>query len=307
MERGFQPSQPTPWSATVKTVAPYRLTLPRDRATLQTFKKSFVLVPFCSSVLSLLTHLKLHPPTKTWAKPATPSHIFAATMRSAIYTYHFRRYLGRNLTRAEAAVIGPLEKMRIRGLERRLLVVDPPGVDTRGILCAYVEYLRKKVNPRSDILIMTQRKEMSLYIAKRLRTPDTVTIAATGHRPENIRGLTYDTALLLDIQDYGICSPARKRNDFHRVATAVFPVISSNPNSLLILHARAAVPHLYRWPGLKEYTDPSLAPPDVPIKKPDPTVPIIIPLKIEQGLWNKVWNKGFSPLAGKLPPHPRPL
>ena len=34
-------------------------------------------------------------------------------MRLAIYTYHFRRYLGRNLTRAEAAVIGPLEKMRI--------------------------------------------------------------------------------------------------------------------------------------------------------------------------------------------------
>ena len=44
-------------------------------------------------------------------------------MKSAIYTYHFRRYLGRNLTRAEAAVIGPLEKMRIRGLERRLLTL----------------------------------------------------------------------------------------------------------------------------------------------------------------------------------------
>ena len=228
-------------------------------------------------------------------------------MKSTIYTYHFRRYLGRNLTRAEAAVIGPLEKMRIRGLERRLLVVDPPGVDTRGILCAYVEYLRKRVNPRSDILVMTQSKKMSVYIAGRLKTPDTVTIAATGHRPENIRGLTYDTALLLDIQDYGICSPARKRNDFHRVATAVFPVISSNPNSLLILHARAAVPHLYRWPGLKEYTDPALAPPDIPIKKPNPTVPIIIPLKIEQ----RLWNKGFSPcgemLANRqLPPHPRP-
>ena len=233
-------------------------------------------------------------------------------MKSAIYTYHFRRYLGRNLTRAEAAVIGPLEKMRIRGLERRLLVVDPPGVDTRGILCAYVEYLRKKVNPRSDILIMTQSKKMSVYIAGRLKTPDTVTIAATGHRPENIRGLTYDTALLLDIQDYGICSPARKHNDFHRVATAVFPVISSNPNSLLILHARADVPHLYRWPGLKEYTDPSLAPPDIPIQKPDPTVPIIIPLKIERSKPDRLWNKGFSPCdetisSRLLPPHPRPL
>ncbi|MGN1252807.1 MAG: hypothetical protein ACI4US_08120, partial [Muribaculaceae bacterium] len=66
-------------------------------------------------------------------------------------------------------------------------------------------------------------------------------------------------------------------------------------------------PHLYRWPGLKEYTDPALAPPDIPIKKPNPTVPIIIPLKIEQ----RLWNKGFSPcgekIAGKLPPHPRPL
>ncbi len=231
-------------------------------------------------------------------------------MKSAIYTYHFRRYLGRNLTRAEAAVIGPLEKMRIRSLERRLLVVDPPGVDTRGILCAYVEYLRKKVNPRSDILIMTQSKKMSVYIANRLKTSDTVTIAATGHRPENIRGLTYDTALLLDIQDYGICSPARKHNDFHRVATAVFPVISSNPNSLLILHARADVPHLYRWPGLKEYTDPSLAPPDIDLSPPDPTVPIIIPLRLKttDGLWNKVWNKGFSPcVEATLPPHPRPL
>ena len=229
-------------------------------------------------------------------------------MKSAIYTYHFRRYLGRNLTRAEAAVIGPLEKMRIRGLERRLLVVDPPGVDTRGILCAYVEYLRKKVNPHSDILVMTQSKKMSVYIAGRLKTPDTVTIAATGHRPENIRGLTYDTALLLDIQDYGICSPARKHNDFHRVATAVFPVISSNPNSLLILHARADVPHLYRWSGLKEYTDPSLAPPDVPIKKPDPTVPIIIPLKIERSLWNKGFSPCGDPISSRLlPPHPRPL
>ena len=109
-------------------------------------------------------------------------------MKSTIYTYHFRRYLGRNLTRAEAAVIGPLEKMRIRGLERRLLVVDPPGVDTRGILCAYVEYLRKRVNPNSDILIMTQNKDVSAYTAKRLSTPDTATYAATGHRPENIRG-----------------------------------------------------------------------------------------------------------------------
>ncbi len=203
-------------------------------------------------------------------------------MKSALYTYHFRRYLGRNLTRAEAAVIGPLEKMRLRGLERRLLVVDPPGVDTRGIICAYVEYLRKRVNPTSDVLIMTQSKEVSTYIAKRLRTPDTATYAATGHRPENIRGLAYDTAVLFDIQDYGICSPARKNNDFYRVATAVFPVISSNPNSLLILHARADVPHLYRWPGLKEYTDPALAPPEVTIKKPDPTIPIIIPLKIDK-------------------------
>ena len=53
MERGFQPSQPTTWPATAKTVAPYRLTRPRDRAALQTFKKSFVLLPLFSSVLSL--------------------------------------------------------------------------------------------------------------------------------------------------------------------------------------------------------------------------------------------------------------
>ena len=53
MERGLQPSQPTPWPATVKTVAPYRLTRPRDYAALQTFKKSFVLLPLFSSVLSL--------------------------------------------------------------------------------------------------------------------------------------------------------------------------------------------------------------------------------------------------------------
>ena len=181
-------------------------------------------------------------------------------MKNAVYTYHFRRYLGRNLTRAEAAVIAPLEKMRVRRLERRLLVVDPPGVDTRGILCAYVEYLRKRYTPTSDILIMTQSKEMSVYIARRLKTPDAQTYTATGRRPENIRGLTYDTALLFDIQDYGVCSPARKNNDFRRVATAVFPVISSNPNSLLILHARADIPHLHRWPGLKEYTDPTFSP-----------------------------------------------
>ena len=38
VERGFQPSQPTHRPATVKTVAPYRLTRPRDHAALQTFK-----------------------------------------------------------------------------------------------------------------------------------------------------------------------------------------------------------------------------------------------------------------------------
>ena len=207
-----------------------------------------------------LTHPKLRPRAILVINPPKPSLIFAGEMKNTVYTYHFRRYLGRNLTRAEAAVIAPLEKMRIRHLERRLLVVDPPGVDTRGILCAYVEYLRKRYTPTSDILIMTQSKEMSVYIARRLKTPDAQTYAATGHRPENIRGLTYDTALLFDIQDYGVCSPARKNNDFRRVATAVFPVISSNPNSLLILHARADIPHLHRWPGLKEYTDPSFSP-----------------------------------------------
>ena len=70
-----------------------RATTPAELNLFQKIFCSFALIFFCS--FSLLTHLKLHPPTILVAKPATPSLIFAATMRSAIYTYHFRRYLAR--------------------------------------------------------------------------------------------------------------------------------------------------------------------------------------------------------------------
>ena len=220
------------------------------------------------------------------------------------YLYHFRQYLGRNLTGAEAAVIGPLEKMRIRGLQRRLLVVDPPGFDSRGILCAYVEYLRNVYTPKADLLVMAQRKDIAEYVANRLKTPDAETYAATGMKPENIRGLNYSIALLLDIHDYGACSPVHEWGEFYRVARAVFPIISDRPDSLLILHARADVPFLHFWPALLEYTDPSLAPPLVPLKIPDPTVPVIIPLYIE--------TRKNAPPDDKRPvrdqdPSPRPL
>ncbi len=77
-------------------------------------------------------------------------------MKNTVYTYHFRRYLGRNLTRAEAAVIAPLEKMRVRRLERRLLVVDPSGVtkpngkvkqiaETKAVLAIFVIPLSGKM------------------------------------------------------------------------------------------------------------------------------------------------------------------
>ena len=229
-----------------------------------------------------------------------------------VWNEHLDNILRRNYPKGDLDALAQRMGMTIGAIKCRACVLGlkrkvhkrEPWTDRQ------LAYLRKRVNPHSDILIMTQNKDVSVYTAKRLSTPDTATYAATGHRPENIRGLTYDTALLFDIQDYGVCSPAREDNDFRRVATAVFPVISSNPNSLLILHARADVPHLYRWPGLKEYTDPSLAPPDVPIKKPDPTVPIIIPLKLKNP--ESLWNKGFSPcneaIANRLlPPHPRPL
>ena len=59
VEQGFQPSQLKSWPATVKTVAPYRLMRPRDCAAIQTFKKSSVLMPLCSFVLSRINHSKI--------------------------------------------------------------------------------------------------------------------------------------------------------------------------------------------------------------------------------------------------------
>lgn len=200
------------------------------------------------------------------------------------YTIFFERFIGRHLARWESEVIASLEYTRQHGDNHRVAVVDEPGYDSRLLLCAYFNYLHHRVDTFGDFLVMAKTKRDATSLSgfiSRAKTPWLTT--ASGRKPDNIRGLTFNYALLLDTDSYNTQLKNSKskiqHSKFSEALRAVAPIIlNKGKNNFIIIHIRnestiqnstfnitAEVPPIY-------LRDPSVPQPRFPQKIPSPQV-----------------------------------
>ena len=137
-------------------------------------------------------------PAKQTVKASTP------------YEFGFAKFLGRKLTAAELAVIRPIEKARKTFRSKPVLVIDPPGVDSTGIL---IHPCGKR--PR-------QRKNDRLYMFSPRNT-------------EGARGMSSDFTLLLNVEKYKSASPFYgKSSRWDNLYCSVYPQLTDS--GVLIIH-----------------------------------------------------------------------
>ena len=129
------------------------------------------------------------------------------------YTIFFEKFANRKLARWERDIIAPLEYTRQHGSNHRIVIVDPPGYDSRKLLCEYFSFLHRCIDSYGNFLVMAKTKRDAATISgylSRAKTPWLTT--ASGHHPDNIRGLTFNYALLLDCQAYNSKTPKSSRS-----------------------------------------------------------------------------------------------
>lgn len=148
--------------------------------------------------------------------------------REPDYCYHYRRYLGRDLTPAERAVIYPMERQRCHHRPIRAVIADPyahcdPRI--RLILISYFRWLVTRILPNGlDTLVMSDTKASARAASRHI--PE-VTVG-THRRPDHIRGCHYHYALLLDC-----------RSDYNkRLRQAINGSVPDFPATVLIVHSR---------------------------------------------------------------------
>ena len=167
------------------------------------------------------------------------------------YTIFFEKFANRHLARWELDIIAALEYTRQHGDNHRLVIVDPPGYDSRKLLCEYYSYLHYRIDPNGDFLVMAKTKRDAATISgfiSRSKTPWLT--PASGNHPDNIRGLTFNYALLLDCQAYNSKTPKSTRSahnskfniqhsKFAEALRAVAPIIlNKGKNNFIIIHIR---------------------------------------------------------------------
>ena len=207
------------------------------------------------------------------------------------YTIFFEKFANRKLARWERDIIAPLEYTRQHGSNHRIVIVDPPGYDSRKLLCEYFSFLHRCIDSYGNFLVMAKTKRDAATISgylSRAKTPWLTT--ASGHHPDNIRGLTFNYALLLDCQAYNSKTPKSSRSannskfnlqhsKFAQALGAVAPIIlNKGKNNFIIIHIRNEskiqnstfnitdkVPPIY-------LRDPSVPQPSLPQKIPGPRV-----------------------------------
>ncbi len=158
-----------------------------------------------------------------------------------IWCHSFRRFLGRQLTPAEKAVISTLEKSR-RARPRPTVIIDHPGHDSTAILDSYLRY-RLATSPEGATAIRCtpQRQPISG------RTPRLRSI--TYRQVQSIRGSTPAFMLLLNAHQAKTYSPLLKTPDnFRKVCSVLFPILDRS--GFLIIHLRADRPPKALPPGL---------------------------------------------------------
>ena len=150
---------------------------------------------------------------------------------TAPWCYHFELFLGRRLSRADRAVISPLEQARIRQDARPVVVIDPPGHDSREILVAYLRYRLSGTHLPAMLVVPVGHKE----------TYDNIwnTRVTTPRRVNYARGHTHSCVLLLDAHLYKTRSPyARRPAPWQQLLATLIPTFT--PCGFFIIHLRAA-------------------------------------------------------------------
>ncbi len=160
------------------------------------------------------------------------------------YTIFFERFANRKLARWELDVIASLEYTRQHNDNHRGGVVDPPGYDSRKLLCEYYSYLHHRIDKYGTFLVMAKTKRDAAAISGYISKPKTPwLVPASGLRPDNIRGLTFNYALLLDCQTYtsktSKSSRSANNSKFADVLRAVAPIIlNKGTNNFIIIYIR---------------------------------------------------------------------
>ena len=149
----------------------------------------------------------------------------------APWEYGFARYLGRELTPAERAVIRPVEKARKTFRPRPFLVIDPPGTDSSWLLRQLQRYYLS-VMDHSYGIIIRPRGEKSRR--------DRRIISISPSRADSARGLSSGFTLMLNVERYRTASPfygeGSRWGDLYR---ALYPQLS--PCGILIIHTAMPV------------------------------------------------------------------
>ncbi len=163
------------------------------------------------------------------------------------YTIYFERYIGRSLYKWERRIVAPLEYIRQHGQQRRVIIVDRPGYDSRELLCTYLRFIHDRIRPGLTAIAIdrttAQARRITAYTPVRDRQWLSI---ASGLRPNHLRGLTFDYALLLNADRYFPISatiPAlTARRNFTAILKTVAPVVSTAPGGFIIIHIRGRDP-----------------------------------------------------------------
>lgn len=146
------------------------------------------------------------------------------------FTAQFERYLGRSLDGYEERIITPLERMRHRTLQRRIVVVDGPRHDSRRLLCDYVRFLHH-INGRNAVIVgrtAAEAKEQCDY--RRGRDFGWLGLG-TSRAPENLRGRTFSYILFLDADTW-------RPSDFNAAFASNISVLPVDGECFCIVHCR---------------------------------------------------------------------
>lgn len=176
-----------------------------------------------------------------------------------IWCHGFARYLGRQLTPPERAVISALEKQRRLGRPRPMMIIDRGHHDSTAILRSYLAY-RLATSPKGATAIScTPDKPRRLKREPRLRH-------ITYRQIDSVRGSTPAFMLLLNAHQARTFSPFYPRqHNFKRVCSALFPILDAS--GFLIIHLRADIIPTHA-PGIAECpSDPPEPPHDTTVEE----------------------------------------
>ncbi len=163
------------------------------------------------------------------------------------YTQFFERYIGRSLHAWERRIIASLEYIRQHRTKHRVLIVDPPGIDSRELLCTYLRFIHDRIDGNIAALVMDRTRAQAQAVSAHRPSRDGRWLhTASGITPDHLRGLTFEYALLLNAGSYfkaGTRTPnLTARMNFLAVLRAVIPVATTGGTNFIIIHIRGCDP-----------------------------------------------------------------